>query len=96
MAVVPLRFGAGVKLEVVEATFEGVPLVTTPLGSQGLEGIANFIAFRDTAESAAAAVSQWIAADDQTWLKASRRQTQYVPEAARSFEARLPCRLPVL
>ncbi len=40
MAVVPLRVGAGVKLKVVEALREGVPLVTTPVGAQGLAGLA--------------------------------------------------------
>ena len=36
VAVVPLRCGAGVKLKVVEALRDGVPLVTTPVGAQGL------------------------------------------------------------
>ncbi len=41
VAVVPLRCGAGVKLKVVEALKDGVPLVTTPVGAQGLPGIAD-------------------------------------------------------
>ncbi len=36
LAVVPLRFGAGVKLKVLEAMALGVPLVTTDVGLQGL------------------------------------------------------------
>ncbi|WP_186230946.1 glycosyltransferase family 4 protein, partial [Burkholderia gladioli] len=36
VAVVPLRFGAGVKNKVVEALNFGAPLVTTPVGLQGL------------------------------------------------------------
>lgn len=36
VAVVPLRFGAGVKNKVVEALNHGVPLVTTTIGAQGL------------------------------------------------------------
>ena len=36
VAVAPLRFGAGVKGKVVEALREGLPLVTTPTGIQGL------------------------------------------------------------
>jgi GT2 family glycosyltransferase/glycosyltransferase involved in cell wall biosynthesis len=39
LAVVPLRFGAGVKNKVIEALHHGLPLVTTPVGAQGLEGI---------------------------------------------------------
>ena len=38
VAVVPLRYGAGVKLKVVEALREGPALVTTPTGAQGLPG----------------------------------------------------------
>ncbi len=40
VAVAPLRYGAGVKLKVVEALREGVPLVTTGTGAQGLPGLA--------------------------------------------------------
>lgn len=36
MAVVPLRIGAGVKGKVVEALYNQVPLVTTPIGAEGL------------------------------------------------------------
>ena len=40
VAVVPLRYGAGVKNKVVEALQQGLPLVTTPVGVQGLPGVA--------------------------------------------------------
>ena len=36
MAVVPLRFGAGVKGKVVEAGYYQIPLVTTSIGAEGL------------------------------------------------------------
>ncbi|MGD9805870.1 MAG: glycosyltransferase [Hyphomicrobiaceae bacterium] len=36
MAVVPLRYGAGVKGKVIEAFAKGVPVVTTPSGVQGI------------------------------------------------------------
>ena len=39
VAVVPLRYGAGVKNKVVEALQQGLPLVTTSVGAQGLPGI---------------------------------------------------------
>ena len=39
VAVVPLRYGAGVKNKVVEALQQGLPLVTTPVGAQGLPGV---------------------------------------------------------
>ena len=39
VAAVPLRYGAGVKLKVVEALREGLPLVTTSIGAQGTTGL---------------------------------------------------------
>jgi glycosyltransferase involved in cell wall biosynthesis len=47
VAVVPLRFGAGVKLKVVEALREGLPLVTTPVGAQGLPGLSQLVMVED-------------------------------------------------
>lgn len=41
MAVVPLRFGAGVKGKVVEALYNGMPLVTTSVGAEGILNIEN-------------------------------------------------------
>ena len=66
VAVVPLLSGAGVKLKVVEALRAGVPLVTTPVGAQGLAGIDD-VAFvrRDAAGFADAVVS--LLEDDEMW-----------------------------
>lgn len=36
LVVAPLRFGAGVKGKVVEAMCQGVPVVTTPVGAEGI------------------------------------------------------------
>lgn len=47
VAVVPLRYGAGVKLKVAEALREGVPLVTTTVGAQGLPGLARAACIAD-------------------------------------------------
>ncbi len=34
--ITPLRFGSGVKLKVMNAMFRGLPVVTTPIGSEGM------------------------------------------------------------
>ncbi|MDX2246613.1 MAG: glycosyltransferase [Bacteroidia bacterium] len=34
--ITPLRFGSGVKLKVMNAMFRGIPVVTTPIGSEGM------------------------------------------------------------
>ncbi len=36
IAVVPLRYGAGVKGKVIEANYYQIPLVTTPIGAEGI------------------------------------------------------------
>ncbi|MBV8455186.1 MAG: glycosyltransferase, partial [Acetobacteraceae bacterium] len=56
VALTPLRFGAGVKLKCVEALREGVPLVTTPVGAQGLPGLARMSCVADGAGALAAGV----------------------------------------
>jgi O-antigen biosynthesis protein len=75
-SVVPLRFGAGVKLKVVESIYEGVPLVTTPVGSQGLDGLSAVIPVLDNAEKIAAAIVQLLS-DDKKWIEQARRQLAY-------------------
>ena len=75
VAVVPLRCGAGVKLKVVEALRAGVPLVTTPVGAQGLPGLSQLVAVEDDPARFAAAVVALLS-DDAAWENASRRQIE--------------------
>jgi GT2 family glycosyltransferase/ubiquinone/menaquinone biosynthesis C-methylase UbiE/glycosyltransferase involved in cell wall biosynthesis len=75
-SVVPLRFGAGVKLKVVEALHEGIPLVTTPVGAQGLEGIQDVVPIFETSETIADAIIQLLI-DDTKWIEHARRQLEY-------------------
>ncbi|MFK5985118.1 MAG: glycosyltransferase family 4 protein [Pseudomonadota bacterium] len=35
--IAPLRFGSGIKVKVVNALYRGIPMVTTPIGAEGLE-----------------------------------------------------------
>lgn len=39
LAVIPLKRGAGVKLKIIDYLRKGIPVVTTPIGAQGLEFI---------------------------------------------------------
>jgi GT2 family glycosyltransferase/SAM-dependent methyltransferase len=87
VAVCPLRFGAGVKLKVVEAMHHGVPLVTTPIGAQGLNGVDAVCDVAADAASFAAAVVRLLG-DDALWLARAEAQSAYVatrfsPEAMR-------------
>ncbi|MEM6486135.1 MAG: glycosyltransferase, partial [Pseudomonadota bacterium] len=56
VAVVPLRFGAGVKGKVIEAIAQGVPLVTTSIGAEGIPDAELVMSVADEAESFARAV----------------------------------------
>lgn len=76
VAVVPLRCGAGVKLKVVEALREGIPLVTTPVGAQGLPGLSQLVAVEDDAELFANAVVALLR-DDPLWEKCSLQQVDF-------------------
>ena len=78
VAVVPLRFGAGVKLKVVEALNEGVPLVTTPAGAQGLAGLADIAAVCEAPEVFAGETLKLLNAGDDTWLRASHSGAAFV------------------
>jgi glycosyltransferase involved in cell wall biosynthesis len=53
---VPLRFGSGVRMKVLEAWARGVPVVATPEGAAGLEAVdgVELLVARDAAEFAAA------------------------------------------
>ena len=76
IAMVPLRMGAGVKSKVVEALREGLPLVTTHVGAQGLPGIEECVAIADDARGLADAAVKLLQ-DDGLWRQTSRLQLEY-------------------
>jgi O-antigen biosynthesis protein len=79
IAIVPLRCGAGVKLKVVEALKEGVPLVTTPVGAQGLPGLAEVASVCGDAASFADSVCALLL-DDGLWQQRCVMQLAYARE----------------
>ncbi len=77
VAVVPLRYGAGVKSKVVEALQQGLPLVTTPVGAQGLPGVEHACLIGEDAAMIADNICRLL--DDATdWRKRSLAGTDYV------------------
>jgi glycosyltransferase involved in cell wall biosynthesis len=48
LVVVPLRFGAGIKGKVIEAMRRGVPLITTAIGAEGIDGAGEAFHVEDT------------------------------------------------
>ncbi len=76
VAIVPLRYGAGVKLKVVEALARGIPLVTTSSGAQGCDGLEHVIAVQDDPAAFAASVISLLA-DDAAWQATAAAQLDY-------------------
>jgi len=77
VAVVPLRFGAGVKHKVLEAMHQGLPLVTTPVGAQGLPGLDEAIPVHADAIGIASAIGRTLV-DDREWGAQSARGREFV------------------
>lgn len=75
-AVVPLRFGAGVKGKVAEALHLGLPLVTTPIGAEGIPGINEIVPISTEAPEIAQAVVR-LMREDGAWLQQSRAQVEF-------------------
>jgi GT2 family glycosyltransferase len=70
VAVVPLRYGAGVKSKVVEALQQGLPLVTTTVGAQGLPGVEAACSVADDVDGIAGGIVRLLD-DDAAWLGCS-------------------------
>lgn len=57
IVVVPLRYGAGVKGKVVEAIYNGAPIVTTSIGAEGIPQVEDVLVVEDEPEQFAQAVA---------------------------------------
>ncbi|MCW5579973.1 MAG: glycosyltransferase, partial [Luteimonas sp.] len=101
VAVVPLRYGAGIKAKVVEAMRNGVPLVTTAVGAQGLGGMEAFAPVLDDAADIADAIVDLLAQDARWRVQSacgaafvkerfSREAMQVAVEAAMTTKERTP------
>ncbi|MFZ4288297.1 methyltransferase domain-containing protein [Variovorax sp. HJSM1_2] len=77
LAVVPLRFGAGVKGKVLEALHHAVPLVTTSVGVQGLQGLNEVASVFDEPGAIAEAIVGLIL-DPEKWNQAATDGLNYV------------------
>lgn len=76
VAVVPLRCGAGVKLKVVEALVEGIPLVTTPVGAQGLPDLDQAVSVESDAAGFVDAICELLL-NDALWQARSAAGIAY-------------------
>lgn len=79
LAVVPLRYGAGVKGKVVEAMYHQIPVVTTSIGAEGLADIEELLIVADEREEFAHKVETYYK-DVLTLKKISVQSRTYVKE----------------
>lgn len=77
VAVVPLRYGAGVKGKTVESMFYGTPIVSTSNGLEGLPGNTEFLTAFDSPTSFADEVVR-LYQDADSWEDMSRSGMDYV------------------
>jgi len=75
-AVVPVRFGAGVKGKTLEALTYGVPVVTTRCGAEGVGGLAAVVDVADDGAGFAAAVVELLTMG-AGWRERSRRGREF-------------------
>jgi GT2 family glycosyltransferase len=77
VAVVPLRFGAGVKSKVIEAMYHGVGLVTTPVGAQGLPDLEEILPVHDSPAEIAEAIVTMVM-NDPAWTRVATASRNYI------------------
>lgn len=77
IAFIPLRYGAGVKGKVIEAMANGLPVVTTQIGAEGIDGAEDFLQCAETAKNLAGLVIKLL--QDNTQLgNLSKKSFDYV------------------
>jgi GT2 family glycosyltransferase len=80
LAIIPLRFGAGVKGKTIEAMYHGLPIVSTSFGIEGMPG--NYNDFLQAFDDHAAFASEVVAlyTNDTALKNASNLETIYINE----------------
>ena len=79
IVVVPLRYGAGVKGKVLEALYNGCPLVTTDIGAEGIKGIEGVAEIQNEPEGFARAILD-LYEDGQRLAEMSRKSVAFIRE----------------
>jgi GT2 family glycosyltransferase/ubiquinone/menaquinone biosynthesis C-methylase UbiE len=80
IAVIPLRYGAGVKGKTVEAMRYGMPLVTTDFGVEGLPGNYTFLSVANNSSDFATEVLRLYISNDEL-CRLSELSTEYIKES---------------
>jgi glycosyltransferase involved in cell wall biosynthesis len=78
LAVVPLRYGAGVKGKVIQSMMAGTPVVTTPIGAEGLDLVQGEHALIGSDATDLAAGITRLITDDALWQRLARQGAEHV------------------
>jgi glycosyltransferase involved in cell wall biosynthesis len=78
LAAVPLLYGAGVKRKVMQAMMAGTPVVTTPVGAEGLDLVRGEHALVATDASDLAAGITRLLTDDDLWQRMADAAAEHV------------------
>lgn len=87
VAVVPLRYGAGIKGKVIEAIAQNVPLVTTDIGAEGIPDAEAVMWIENTAEGLAKRLADILGES----VDVSGRMSHYPAWLAQHFAAERAC-----
>ncbi len=79
IVVAPLRYGAGVKGKIVEAIYNGAPIVTTSVGAEGIPGVETVLEVADDPDDFAVKTAE-LYADKDRLLAMCRRTQTYIRE----------------
>lgn len=71
LAVLPLRFGAGVKGKLLEALYYSIPAVISPVSAEGIPEIEEYVAIADRPDEFAEYI-RLLYMDEEAWLKYAR------------------------
>jgi glycosyltransferase involved in cell wall biosynthesis len=77
LSVAPLRYGAGVKGKITQSLAWGVPVVTTPVGAEGISVDEDHIVVASTAQEFARRLVT-VYQDEQTWARLSDQGRQLI------------------
>lgn len=79
IVVVPLRYGAGVKGKVVEAIYNGAPIITTSVGAEGIPGVEEVVCVEDDPNCFAERIMS-LYQDDEKLIDMAQKTQQFIKE----------------
>ena len=79
LALVPLRYGAGIKGKIIEAMMRGIPMVTTSIGIEGIDGAEKIAKVSDDATELANTVAD-LYNDTAQLEKMAQEEHRYIEE----------------